>query len=128
MVLILELNVHLSGPKASDLPWLFEGSTSQDAYFIDEGIELKFNGGIRQASLESAQSDMFSFIINSVDISASALTIADFLYQKIKNRKNAKTRVGSYEIKYDINPDELRKIIREELERLRDGSGNPSNR
>jgi len=60
-----------------------------------------------------------SFIINVFDISASALTIADFLYQKIKNYKNAKTRIGSHVITSDISPDELRKIIREELEKLK---------
>jgi len=115
----LELNVYFSGPNALDLPWLYEKSTAEDTYFIDDGIELKCRE-TSQASLESSPSYMVSFMINVIDISASAITISNFLYQKIKNYKNAKTRIGSHEIRYDVNHFELHKIIREELEKLKD--------
>lgn len=66
----LELNVHFSGAKASDLPWLYdEEKTTEGTYFIGDGIKLKYKEGIRQASLAAPQSDMVSFIIIIFDIS-----------------------------------------------------------
>lgn len=110
----LKLGVTFAGPKASDLPHLTREP------FKADGITLESKGMILSASLESAQIESVVFWVNnSITIASGAVTIADFIYNKIKNYKNTKTRIGNSKISSSITSDELRKIIREELERIK---------
>lgn len=110
----LKLSVTFAGPKASDLPHLTHEP------FKADGVILESKGMMLSASLESSQIESVVFWVNNtVSIAGGTVTIADFIYNKIKNYKNTKTRIGKNEISSSITSDELRKIIREELERIK---------
>lgn len=110
----LKLNVAFFGPNATDLPHI----TSEQ--FNKDGVRLEGKGGILTASVESIQTEYVVFwISNVISVSSGAITIADLIYNKIKNYKNTKTRVGKSEFSSSVTLDDLRKIIREELERIK---------
>lgn len=113
----LKLQITFQASNAGDLPWLGRESFERD------GIKLEGKGGTLQASVESMQSEFVVFwVSNTIGIIGGGITIADFIYQKIQNYKNAKMRVGTNKLDSTISKEKLRKIIQEELKRLKDDS------
>jgi len=110
----LELKVSFAAPLATDLPHLAQKP------FQEEGISLEYRGGILQASVEAIQSEFVAFlIITSISILSGSITIAGFIHKKLQNSKNAKGRIGSKEFDSTITIEDLRKIIAEELEKVK---------
>jgi len=110
----LELKVSFNASLATDLPHLAQEP------FQEEGVSLEYRGGILQASVEAIQSEFVVFlVIASISILSGSITIADFIHKKLQNSKNAKGRIGSKEFDSTITLEDLRKIIAEELEKVK---------
>jgi len=113
----IELPIKFSASLASDLP-SFVKENSNEIDFEVEGIELKLGGGMRFASLDTNQVDFITFvIIPTVGILGGSIAIGDFIYKILKRFKKSKAKIGNEVFSSEINPEELRKIIREELRR-----------
>jgi len=111
----LKLQITFRGPKATDLPNLAREQ------FNEDGIKLEYKGGIFQASVEAYQSEFVVFWVGySVALIGGAITITDFIYQKLKKYKNTKIKVGANEVDTSVPKEELQKIIQEELKRLKE--------
>lgn len=108
----LELKVAFYGPTAPDLPHITKEK------FQEKGIELQYRGMMLTASLESAQSEFAAFVVN-ISISIASGIIGSFLYDKLKRYKNTKMKIGKHELKLPFTLEDIRKIIREELERVK---------
>ena len=118
----LKLEITFRGPKATDLPNL---SREQ---FDEEGIRLESKGNVLQASLEANQSEFVVFwVASAIGITSGAITIANFIYEKLSKYKNTKMKVGSSEILPSIPKEELQKRIQEELKRLKEEIENIKN-
>jgi len=111
----LELKVSFKVPLATDLPHL---ALEQ---FQEEGIRLEGRGGILLASAESMQSEFVSFLVlTSISILSGSITIADFIYKKLQNSKNAKARIANREFDLNSKLEEIQKMVFEELEKVKE--------
>jgi len=118
----LKLQITFRGPMVTDLPGL---SREQ---FNEEGIKLEGKGGIFQASVEAYQSEFVVFwVSNIIGLIGGAVTITDFIYQKLKKYKNTKIKVGAHEVNSSVSQEELQKLILEELKRLKEEIENLKN-
>ncbi|CUR52806.1 Putative phage protein [Nitrosotalea devaniterrae] len=111
----LKLDIAFSAPKANELPHLAGES------FEEKGITIQGNGGIYQASVESMQSEFVIFwVSNIISIAAGSISIAEFIHRKLQNYKNAKIRVGTQRLSPPYSIEDIKKIVKEELERLKE--------
>ena len=121
----IELPITFSASLASDLPSFVKENTNEIDFEV-EGIELKLGGGMRFASLETNQVDFITFIIiPTVSILGGSIAIGTFIYKILNRFKKSKAKIGNKVFSSEINSEEIRKIIREELERIQSDNEKP---
>jgi hypothetical protein len=59
-------------------------------------------------------------VSNTVSIVGGAISIANFIHEKLKNRTNTKMRIGRHHLDSLPSQDELQRIIQNELSRLKE--------
>ena len=107
----LELKISFFGSKATDLPHI---NTEQ---FQAENIELRDGICTLTASAESLQTESITFLVNGA-INVAYGMIGAFLYEKLQRLVNIKTKIGTQEVKPPYTLENIREILREELERI----------
>ena len=120
----IELPITFSASLASDLPSFVKENTNEIDFEV-EGIELKLGGGMRFASLETNQVNFITFIIPTVSILGGSIAIGTFIYKILNRFKKSKAKIGNKVFSSEINSEEIRKIIREELERIQSDNEKP---
>lgn len=95
---------------------LMNGAKLGQPYFVAEGIELQRRPGILTASV-SEQADNYAFIVGMLVGVAEGIILNYVL--KLRDTIAKRVRIGNKTIPINIDVDEIRKIIREELERAK---------
>ena len=70
---------------------------------------------------------MVFWVSTTISLIGGAITIADFIHQKLKKCKNTKIKIGINEVDSSVSPEELQKLILEELNRLKEEVDNLKN-
>jgi len=118
----LKLQVTFSGPTATDLPNLDKEP------FNEEGIKLEYKGGLIRESVEAPQLAYWAFwIIPSISLISSAITIGKFIHNRLQKSKNTKVWIGPNEVDSSTSQDDMQKIFEKELKRIKDEIENLKN-
>ena len=112
----LELPVSVIADKAGIGRTLMEGAKPGEPFFIESGIELQGRRSLRTASVSAEQVDNFAFIVPFLS-GVAAGYIANLLV-KLHSTIAKRIRIGNVTIPVDTSLDDIRKVIREELERI----------
>ena len=95
---------------------LMEGTKPDQPYFISEGVELQRRPGMLTASM-TEQADQYAFIVGTLVGIAEGVILDHVL--KLRDTIAKRIRIGNKTVPINTDVKEIRKIIREELERAK---------